>query len=112
MELKKEEQRKAERYKAESAELIFELKLPDRIAINNGKIYDVSYIGMGIASLGQLPEIGSIVTLDFRLFPEKDSIISLAKVVWVDLGIRRFGVEFVTPSEEFMKNALENISQI
>lgn len=111
MELKKEEQRKAERYKVEEADLIFELKLSDRITINNGKIYDVSYIGMGIVSPGQLPEIGLIITLDFRLFPEKESIISLAKVVWTDSGIRRFGVEFITPSEEFMKEALENISQ-
>lgn len=90
-----EERRRIVRNKLEKTNLVFELNSPNIIIRNNGKIYDVNHLGMGIMA-EQLPEPGTIITLDFRLSPEQESIISMAKVVWTDKNNKRFGVEFKT----------------
>jgi hypothetical protein len=109
METQNQDRRKYERYKLKEINIFFELTLPDRIIINNGKIYDVSCVGIGVTT-NQLPEVSSIITLDFKLLSENDSIISLAKVVWIDTSNKRFGAEFVTPSKEFMKQVLDKVA--
>lgn len=105
-----EERRKVIRNKPENADLIYEKESENVIRLHNGKINDISYIGMGIEA-EQLPEVDSIIKLDFRLYPEQNSIISLAKVVWTDTKNKRFGVEFKSPSEEFMGKALGNLTK-
>ena len=106
MENPQHERRRYVRYELEKTDITFELKLTDLIIINNGKIRDISYRGIGITS-NQLPREGSILTLDFKLPPEQKSIISLGKVVWTGEINKRFGVELVTPSEKFMEELLE-----
>lgn len=91
-----QERRKAIRNKLEKTNLVFELNSPNVVIRNNGKIYDVSCLGMGIIDGPNLPKVGSIITLDFILHPEQNSIISLAKVIWTDSKTKRFGVEFKT----------------
>lgn len=102
------EKRRYRRYRLENTNLIFESKSPDRIIISNGKINDISYSGIGVIS-NQLPQAGLIITLDFKLYPEKESIVSLAKVIWIDVINNRFGVELITPSDKFMKELMESL---